>query len=505
MAGQLVIGDVFRNAARSVPEGIAGALGAEVLTFGRLNGLANRTARALLELGVRRGDRVAVWSSTSLDVLPLFGALAKLGAAFVPLNDRWHVDEAAAVTGRSAIRLLVSDADHAEPARTLGERSGIVGTRLDGLATDRQPRTSRIGLAAMVPALPDDEPDGPGPREDDPHVVFFTSGSTGPPKGALLSHRANVLRAHPGALLEPRGAMVCPYPLSHMGAWTISLQQWMARAPVVFVGSADAVAITEAIVRHRATRLNAVPAVWQRVLDHHISDVRGAGAPQLSTIRFADTGTSATPPELLRAMGTAKPAAQIRVFYGSTEAGSVCSLGHADVDRKPGSCGVPGPLAEVRVDNDGELWVRGPLLFDGYLADRAATDAALVDGWYRTGDLAELDGEGYVTINGRVGEVIRTGGESVAPSEVEATLIEHPAIADVAVVGLPDARWGQIVCAVVVTAHDHEPPQLAELRDSCGRHLASFKHPRKLVVVDEVPRTPATGQVQRRLLVERLT
>jgi acyl-CoA synthetase (AMP-forming)/AMP-acid ligase II len=294
--------------------------------------------------------------------------------------------------------------------------------------------------------------------------------------------------------------MVCPYPLFHMGAWTIALQQWQARDAVVFVSSATAQEIGAAVQRHRATRLNAIPAVWRRLLDAHARPE----ASDLSSLRFADTGTSATPPELLRAIADALPAAQVRVFYGSTEAGGVTVLEHGDRERKPGSCGVPGPLVTLRTDEGGQLLVRGPLLFDGYLDDPAATDAALIDGWYATGDLADVDEDGFVTIIGRVGEVIRTGGEAVAPSELEGVLAGHPNVADVAVVGLPDDQWGQLVCAVVVPMSEGPPPELAELRDLCAGVLASYKHPRRMILVEQIPRTPATGQVQRRLLLEWL-
>jgi acyl-CoA synthetase (AMP-forming)/AMP-acid ligase II len=293
--------------------------------------------------------------------------------------------------------------------------------------------------------------------------------------------------------------MVCPYPLFHMGAWTIALQQWQARDAVVFVSTASAHEIGTAVERHRATRLNAIPAVWRRLLDA----AEGPDAPDLSSLRFADTGTSATPPELLRAIAGALPAAQVRVFYGSTEAGGVTVLEHADMERKPGSCGIPGPLVSLRTDED-QLFVRGPLLFDGYLDDPAATAAALIDGWYATGDMAEVDEDGFVSIVGRVGEVIRTGGEALAPSELERVLSGHPKVADVAVVGIPDDEWGELVCAVVVPTPDGPPPELAELRAQCAGTLASYKHPRRLVLVDQIPRTPATGQVQRRLLSERL-
>jgi acyl-CoA synthetase (AMP-forming)/AMP-acid ligase II len=157
------------------------------------------------------------------------------------------------------------------------------------------------------------------------------------------------------------------------------------------------------------------------------------------------------------------------------------------------------------VGDGGELWVRSPLLFDGYLGDDIATAEALVHGWYRTGDLAEVDGEGYLTIVGRARDVIRTGGETVSPTEVEAVLSRHPGVGDVAVVGVPDPSWGETVCAVVVATPGAVPPSLEDIRAHCDGELARFKHPRRLEIVDVIPRTPSTLQVQRRLLVERFS
>ncbi len=486
MTGQLLIGDIFRAAARAAPDRLAAALGAESLTFAELDSSANRTARTLRARGVAVGTRVVVWSDTALESIPVFAALAKLGAVFVPLNGAWRRDEAAMVLARVRPGLLVVDPDHEGDGSSLGKEFGFDVVTLGDLA--------RISASERAEEV--DEP----LSENDAHVVFYTSGSSGSPKGAVLSHRANVLRSLPGALLEPRGAMVCPYPLFHMGAWTIALQQWQARDTVVFVRSATAEEIGEAVERHRATRLNCVPAVWTRLLG--APSTRGEGGYDLSSIRFADTGTSATPPDLLQAIADALPDAQVRVFYGSTEAGGITVLGHADIERKPGSCGVPGPLTTVRVAPDGRLWVRGPLLFDGYLDDVEATAEALIDGWYDTGDLAETDDEGYITIVGRARDVIRTGGETVAPPEVEAVLDGLPGLTDVAVVGVADAQWGEIVCAVVVVAPGEPVPDLADLRAACSGRLAAYKHPRRLAVVDKIPRTASTSQVQRQLLVD---
>ena len=257
------------------------------------------------------------------------------------------------------------------------------------------------------------------------------------------------------------------------------------------------------MVRHRAERLNAIPAVWQRLLDHLASDA--ATGDELATIRFADTGTSATPPELMAALMAALPDANVRIFYGSTEAGNVAALDHVDIARKPGRIGVPSVATTLRLDETGELWARNPVLFDGYLNQPEATAEVLVDGWYRTGDLAEVDDEGFWSIVGRARDIIRTGGETVAPAEVELALSAHPALADVAVVGIPDDRWGEVVCAVAVVAPDEAgPPTVDDLRHWCEGRLAAFKRPRRLVVVDEIPRTAATRQVQRRVLVERI-
>ena len=138
-------------------------------------------------------------------------------------------------------------------------------------------------------------------------------------------------------------------------------------------------------------------------------------------------------------------------------------------------------------------------MFDGYFDDPAATADALVDGWYRTGDLVDVDGEGYVSVVGRARDVIRTGGETVAPTEVETVLADHPGVVDVAVIGLPDAQWGEVVCAVIVVAPGTPVPSLEALQEHCARRLARFKQPRRLAVVDEIPRTAATRQVQRPL------
>jgi acyl-CoA synthetase (AMP-forming)/AMP-acid ligase II len=461
----LVIGDVFRNAARAVPDRPAAHLGSETLTFGELDALGNQHAHLLAADGVGRDDRVVYRGDTSLAVLPLFVALAKLGAVFAPLNPRLSEAEAAGPLAAADPRLVVTDESLAE----LADRAAHCPT--DDVAVDV--------------------------HEDDTHVLFFTSGSTGEAKGVVLSHRANWLRTFQGALLEPRGGTVCMFPLFHMAGWTIGLGCWQSRTPVTFVPTPTAEALLAEVERRRAERLYAIPAVWSRILE---ADRAGC---DLSSLRLADTGTSATPPELLEAIKDAFPGTQSRVFYGSTEAGPGTMLEDADLASHPGSVGLPQPGVEVRLSAEGEVQMRGPFLFDGYHGNPEATAAALDDGWYRTGDLGVFDDRGYLSVVGRAREVIRTGGETVSPAEVERVVAGHPDVGEVAVIGVPDVEWGEVVCAVVVPSGEGRP-DVESLRAHCDGHLAAFKHPRRVEVVDGLPKTAATGQVQRTLLVERL-
>lgn len=480
----LVIGDVFRHAARAVPDRVAAIFGDERLTFRALDERANATAHALAAAGLVAGDRVLTWGATNLELVVLFAAAAKAGLVFAPMSPHLGTDEAEPIARAARPAVIVADADRMADGRALGARLGVPVTELDALTRGVSQVDVEIGV-----------------DERAPHVIFFTSGSSGRPKGAVLSHRVNFLRTHPGAQFESRGVAVCMFPLFHMGGWTIALQQWQARDAVVLLPAPEPVSIFAAVTRHRATRLNCIPLVWRRILDEIASGRVGTDA--LATLEFADTGTSATPPELLVALRSAMPNATVRVFYGSTEAGNVTTLEPPDFARKPGRVGVPSVSTEIRVGAMGELEVSGPLLADGYFEDDEATAAAFVDGWYRTGDLAEVDGDGFVSIVGRANAVIRTGGESVVPAEVEQVLGHHPMVADIVVVGVPDPDYGEIVCAVVVPGGGLVPT-LDELRSFAVDQLAGFKLPRRIEVVDAIPRTAATSQPQRALIVEQL-
>jgi acyl-CoA synthetase (AMP-forming)/AMP-acid ligase II len=472
----LLIGDVIRHAARVTPARLAATIADEELTFAELEARSNQVARVLTARGVGACDRVAWWGETGLAALPIFGGLAKLGAAFMPVNARLSPEEAGEVIGYARPRLTIVDEAH------------------DGAAFDAVTHGDLFAAAARAETADVDEALDDGST----HVLFFTSGSTGRSKGVVLSHRCSFLRSFPNLITDWTGSTVCMFPLFHMSGWSMALNAWQMRLPVHFAAP-DAATILATAERRQATRLYCLPAVWSRVLEH---DRR---AYDLTSLRECDTGTSATPPELLASIKEAFPATVTRIYYGSTEAGPATLLGDVDLARKPGSVGLPVPSVDLRLTDEGEVCVRSEFLMAGYFEQPEATAAALRDGWYHTGDLGALDDEGYLSIVGRARDVLRTGGETVAPGEVEGVLRDHPGIAEVAVVGLPDVEWGEVVCAVVVPAAGADELSLAALRSHCDGRLAAFKHPRRLELVDELPRTPATGQIQRTLLVERLT
>ena len=478
----LLVGNVLRHAARYTPHRPAATLGDDVVTFGELDDLTNRVAHTLAGMGVGRGDRVAWWGDTSLEAVPIFFALARLGAVFAPVNARLGPEEAAAVVGYARPRLVVVDDAHAHLVQEIDD-AVVTHSHLADAAT-------RAGAGEVESRALD---------ERDPHVIFFTSGSTGRPKGVVLSHRASCLRSFPPLAADSDGGTVCMFPLFHMAGWSLALGCWQSRRPIHFVRIPEAETLLATVERRGATRIYLIPAVWARVLEH------GVKAYDVSSLAEADTGTSATPPELIAAVREALPHTVTRVFYGSTEAGPGTVLAHADLARKPGSVGLPQPGVDVRLE-DGEVCIKSELLMDGYFDQPDATAEALRDGWYHTGDLGSLDEEGYLSIVGRARDVIRTGGETVAPGEVEAALATHPGVREVAVVGVPDADWGEVVCAVVVPEpRSADSLGLDALRAHTATQLASFKQPRRLEIVDELPRTPATGQVQRPLLVERIS
>jgi acyl-CoA synthetase (AMP-forming)/AMP-acid ligase II len=479
------IHDVLARLATVSPDRIGATLGEEARTFGELDTGAARAAHRLAAAGVTVGDRVTWWGPTAFDTLEVGYGASKLGAAIAPINPNFTEPEAASALEVLHPRVVVAHPEHEDVARAVAEPMGLCV-----LVTT--PGWSAAASSATLPRV--------GTSEDASNV-FLTSGSTGVSKGAVLSHRAAWLRAiqrdvEEGAT-ERRGAVVM-FGLFHMAGWYFIENAMAADRAVHLVRNADPDELLDAVQRWRAGGLYCIPAVWRRILEC-------ADDFDTSSLVEALTGTSLVGLDLIDALKERFPGSWTSVAYGSTEMGRGLVLVDSDLYGHPESVGQPPPMVTTHVADDGELWLRGPTMFSGYLDRPDATAEAIdPDGWFHTGDLVTCDEHGFFTITGRASESIRSGGEWVAPIEVETAIASHPAVAEVAVVGIPDAAWGEVVCAAIVVVPGSTLPTVDELRAHVAGALVGPKQPRRVVQVDALPRTDATGQVRRRSLRDAL-
>ena len=479
---KLLVGDLLADAAEVKPDGIAVTLDDGWLSYRQLELLSRSFAVGLG--GVAPGERVVWWCDPDMRSPAGLAAAARRGVVFAPLNPAFSPSELATVFGYLRPSLVVADSTRVKAARSVAGSVPVVS--LEDL--DKGPEAVVAGgrSGAVSPVAIDD---------GIPHIVYLTSGTTGTPKGVLVSQRASWLRSFPGGStfasgLHGDGGILASFPLFHYGGWHYVLEAWHHRRPFHMCRRFDGPSLVAAASRWKPTGMYCIPAVWNRVLD---ASGDGSG---LESVRQADTGTSAAPPALLARMRALMPSATTSIMYGSSEGGHHTTLHSREVDGRPGSVGRVAPPGVITLSSDGEILYRGPTLMEGYFDRPAETEAALQDGWYHTGDLGTMDDDGYIWITGRAREVIRTGGESVAPVEVEQALAGLPSVSELAVVGVPDEAWGEIVCLAVVGG----PIGVEAVRSYIGDRLASFKHPRRVVEVPAIPRTPATGQVQRTLL-----
>ena len=479
----------------------------QTLTYLQLHHHVLAMARWLAVRGVDRGDRVVFCGLNRPEQIIALFACGRIGAVLVPLNNRLSVAEHRyQLQDAEPTLALVGDGFGEAIAAASAE---VAGRSMPIVDLDADPGWTSAGTE---PATIGPEPSSSGAvGADDPVLMIYTSGTTGRPKGAIHSQRSllhTVLNGVAHQDLTAADRVLTVLPLFHVGGLNIqTLPALHVGATVLLQRRFAAGDCLEAIRNHRPTQTLFVPAVMQAVLAHP-----DAESVDLGCLRGLNAGSSVIPEHLIRGfMDLGVPVGQV---YGSTETGpTAIVLRYEDGPDHIGSCGKPALHTEMRiVDADGvdvgpgvagEILVRGQNLFVGYWRQPAATAAAFLDGWYRTGDVGRRDRQGFVHIEDRLGDVLISGGENVYPAEVENVLLEHPAIAQIAVIGRADQKWGEVPVAVIEAVTGRRVPTIDELRAWCDERLARFKQPREIVVVDELPRT-ALGKVTKHVLRRQL-
>jgi acyl-CoA synthetase (AMP-forming)/AMP-acid ligase II len=485
----------------------------EALLFGdrswswtQLAGRVEKTAAALRSRGLRAGDRFAVLDRNHPACLELTLAAARIGATNVVVNFRLAADEIAYVLSDSNACLAVVGAEFAELVSGLHPRLPALRDVivLGGPADEYE---------AWLAAAPELETPAHEPGPDDCFLQLYTSGTTGRPKGAMLTHRGvgtHTMTVSAAYGMDEHSVNLVAMPLFHVGGTCWALASMYAGGRTVVARDATPSSLIELLRAHGVTHVFLVPTVIEALLADP-QQARGAFA----TVRVLAYGGSPTPASLMRRILETLPTPLYSV-YGMTElSGSACMLTpeeHRDPEREHllSSVGRPLPGVEVRVVDPatggdlapgqlGELWIRSEHTMAGYWNQPAATRETLTDdGWLKTGDAGRATPEGHVFIEDRVKDMIISGGENIYPAEVERALAEHPDVADVAVVGLPDAKWGEKVKAVIVPAAGVAPDPDALIEFSRAR-LAGYKCPAAIEFVATLPRN-STGKVDKRRL-----
>jgi fatty-acyl-CoA synthase len=475
------------------------------LTVRELHERVNRLAAGLTELGVGRGDVVALLLYNRPEFLELLYAVNRVGAVFLPLNYRLSEEEWAYILDHAEAKVLVTEPEFVRPAdRIAGKLTGLAHRIL----VDGSAEGTRTGYEALLDRHHGArvEPVDVGP--DDLQRLMYTSGTTSRPKGVRITYgnveAKNLAHIVHFGLTAADTTLVCG-PLYHVGGLDMpALGVLYAGGSVVLQRKFDPVGALRAIQEHHVTNAWLAPAMVNAVLE-----VPDRESYDTGSMRFILGGGEKTPEPVLRRIMNAFPNAWFADAYGLTETVS----GDTFLDRehalsKLGSVGRPVPHTRVRIVDDtgkevpagelGEITLRGPKVFAGYWRDEKATAAALKDGWFHTGDIGHVDEDGFLYIDDRKKDMIVSGGENIATPEVERVLYEHPAVLEAAVVGLVHPRWGEVPRAFVV----FRPGASAgadELREFCLERLAKFKVPVRFDVVDELPRTPS-GKVLKRTL-----
>jgi fatty-acyl-CoA synthase len=501
-----MVGAVPRVSAARHPDAVALIFGERRLTYRELSRRALQAANGLLALGLNKGERVAVLLENGPEFVELFFAAATAGAILVPVNFRLAAPEVEYVLRDSGASVLVVGARFLTPLAPLlgkveslrhvvrvGDSSSATDVLLEYETWLRSQAVEDPGLAVS---------------SVDDQLIVYTSGTTGRPKGALWAHSNTLLSAAAKTIdfdLRPTDITAVFGPLFHVGPlmdFTVPLLQRGGRVVIGRSGGFEPHEVLRVFAEERITVVGMVPSMWKRVLavtDGH----------DLSSLRLIVTGGEPIEPHTLDSLYRRFPQADIVNQYGSTEGGPISVLMPRGRRRdKHGSVGRPAFNVEVKIAGDdgrekasgevGELLIRSPVVCKGYWNRPRETAESLRGDWWRSGDLAWRDADGFIWIAGRRRDLIISGGENIYPAEVEQVIAGLAGVTEVAVAGVPDATWGEAVVAWIVRAPGATVTE-KDVLEHCRERLAGFKKPRQVFFIDSLPRT-TVGKVSRTLL-----
>lgn len=490
------VADLFAEAALYYPEKKALIFGARSFTYSEMNRIINTLARYLTGIGVSKGDRVSIYMANRPEWILFYYAIAKIGAISVCVPGAYKREEMKEVVNDSLSSVLISSEElipqFPEPESIPLIRKVIIVERDEILQTAMRGEITP-GSAIEV------ETSG-----DDATAILYTGGTTGTPKGAMLTHR-NLLYSAQNVAYHERMVSddvgVCFMPLNHVFAQCHILHTFFAScATLVLFPGFDMDKVVAAVIEHKVTRFYAVPTIFIRFLNNPES------RKHLRGIRYVFSGGTSMPAEIVRQWVDAF-GIPIHEAYGMTEAASLVTFNHL-FRHKIGSIGMPAGIIEVKVvdANDkeakqgeqGEIIIRGPNVMKGYFEQPQETAAALRNGWLHSGDVGVFDPEGYLYIVDRIKDIIITGGENVFPKEVEDLLHQHRAVNECGVVGLPHHEYGEAVTAFVMLKPNMTVDE-RELIAFCKERIARYKVPKSIRFVEDLPKTPQ-GKILRREL-----
>ncbi len=484
-------------------------------TYAGLNRRANRLANLMQRLGVRPGDRVSILAHNSVFYLDLLYGLPKIGAVFAPLNWRLTARELAYIVRDCSPKVILCGPEF---AGTLAEIKTLLAQDA-GYAAASQPGTALEVVFALEGASIHDallyepeleraspaEPERPPLEADSPYCIMYTSGTTGHPKGAVLPHRQvlwNCINTVISWGLSEKDISPVLTPLFHTGGLFVFLTPLLyAGGKIILIRSFDPDESLRVIQQEGCTVVLGVPTLfqmWMKSPEYPAADFR--------KVHFFINGGAACPPAVMEAWRREKNVV-FRQGYGLTEVGTNCfSMTDEESNLKAGSVGKPIFHSQMRlVDPEsgqdvprgepGELLIRGPHVCLGYWKNPEATAEALRGGWFHTGDMAHQDEDGFYFIVGRYKDMIKSGGENIYAAEVESVFREHPAVADVALIGQPDEKWGEVGLMIVALKPGCRAEE-EELLELCRGRLARFKIPRRILFTDSLPYSPY-GKVEK--------